>query len=104
MTQFILAVAIAGYFWYLTRRFWQGERELPVLGLTLLPETISVMVKLVGVTLATILAIVGSVGWVVAPADVAAYRKRFIADSQTLRFTPRSTAPAGKAMIMPSTH
>ncbi|MFQ5813347.1 MAG: GAF domain-containing protein [Anaerolineae bacterium] len=57
--------------------------------LNYLPATTSVMVKLVGVTLATILAILGSVGWIMSPAYVAAYHNdRFIADRQTLRFTP----------------
>lgn len=57
--------------------------------LNYLPEATSVMVKLVGITLATILAIVGSAGWIVAPAYMAAYpNDRFITDRQTLRFTP----------------
>ena len=57
--------------------------------LNYLPAMTSVMVKLVGVTLAVTLAILGSVGWIMSPAYVAAYHNdRFIADRQTLRFTP----------------
>ncbi|HBY96304.1 MAG TPA: hypothetical protein DEP84_20510, partial [Chloroflexi bacterium] len=59
--------------------------------LNYLPETNSLTVKLVGITLATILAVVGSLGWIVTPAYVAAYHDdRFITDRQTLRFTPSS--------------
>ena len=57
--------------------------------LNYLPETTSFMVKLVGVTLAAMLAILGSVGWIVTPSYVAAYdNDGFITDKQTLRFTP----------------
>ncbi|NOZ04947.1 MAG: GAF domain-containing protein [Chloroflexi bacterium] len=57
--------------------------------LNYLPEKTSFMVKLVGITLVTILAVLGSVGWIVSPVYVAAYRNdNFVADKQTLRFTP----------------
>jgi len=59
--------------------------------LNYLPETTSFMVKLVGVTLAALLAVLGSVGWILTPSCVAAYHNdRFITDKQTLRFTPNS--------------
>ena len=70
---------------------------LALVYLNYLPETTSFMVKLVGITLATILAVLGSVGWIVSPSYVAAYQAvstskndRFITDRQTLRFTPNA--------------
>ncbi len=56
--------------------------------LNYLPETTSFMVKLVGVSLAVMLAILGSLGWIIAPSYVAAYHNdSFVADEQTLRFS-----------------
>ena len=54
-----------------------------------LPETNSFMVKLVGITLVITLAVLGAVGWVIAPV----YASTFSPDlpkQQTLRFTPNS--------------
>jgi len=59
--------------------------------LNYLPETTSFMVKLVGVTLAASLAALGSVGWIITPAYIDAYRNdRFMAEKQSIRFTPNS--------------
>ena len=59
--------------------------------LNYLPETTSFMVKLVGVTLAVMLAILGSVGWIVVPAYVTAYHNRsFVAHVHTLRCMPHA--------------
>jgi DNA-binding NarL/FixJ family response regulator/signal transduction histidine kinase len=51
------------------------------------PETTSFMIKLVGVTLTVVLAIMGVVGWIVSPAYEAHYRPTLL-DRRTLRFTP----------------
>ncbi len=51
------------------------------------PETTSFMVKLVGVTLTTVLAILGVVGWVISPAYVASCQVD-LAAPRALRFTP----------------
>lgn len=57
--------------------------------LNYLPDTTSFKVKLSGVTLTLLLAVLGIVGWVMAPASIAAYRPA-IADHQTLHFTPNA--------------
>jgi|GEM_PF-55674 len=57
--------------------------------LNYLPDTTSFKVKLSGVTLTLLLAVLGMVGWVMAPASIAAYRPA-IADHQTLHFTPNA--------------
>ncbi|MGC9357038.1 MAG: response regulator [Anaerolineae bacterium] len=51
------------------------------------PETTSFIVKLSGVTLTAVLAILGIVGWVVAPAHIATYQPDLITP-RALRFTP----------------
>jgi len=51
------------------------------------PETTSFMVKLVGVTLTVVLAIMGVVGWVVSPSYEEHYHP-VLPDQCTLRFTP----------------
>lgn len=59
--------------------------------LNYLPEKTSFMVKLVGITMAVALAILGSVGWIITPAYVAAYHNdRSLAGQRTLRFTPNA--------------
>ncbi|MFZ5911806.1 MAG: diguanylate cyclase [Chloroflexota bacterium] len=55
-----------------------------------IPEGVSVLAKLSILTLTLLLAILGSVGWIVAPFYVATYRPN-LADYQTLRFTPDSS-------------
>ena len=55
-----------------------------------LPEKTSFLVKLSGITLTLLLAVLGIIGWVVAPSHVAAYRPPFT-DHQTLRFTPNTS-------------
>jgi len=54
-----------------------------------LPETTTFMVKLVGVALATLLAVLGAVGWLIAPTYVAGYHPPS-PQGQTLRFTPNA--------------
>ncbi len=54
-----------------------------------LPETTSFQVRLVGITLVTVLAVFGAVAWVMTPSHAAVYRPA-IADHQTLRFTPNA--------------
>lgn len=54
-----------------------------------LPETTSFQVRLVGITLVTVLAVFGAVGWVMTPAHATLYRPA-ITDHQTLRFTPNA--------------
>lgn len=51
------------------------------------PETTSFMIKLVGVTLTAILAMMGMVGWVVSPSYEEHYHP-VLPDQRTLRFTP----------------
>jgi DNA-binding NarL/FixJ family response regulator/signal transduction histidine kinase len=51
------------------------------------PESTSFMVKLAGVTLTVVLAILGTVGWVVAPAHIANFQPE-LAAPRALRFTP----------------
>ncbi len=58
------------------------------------PETTSFMIKLVGVTLTVVLAIMGVVGWIVSPAYEAHYHPTLL-DRRTLRFTPNETPLAG---------
>ncbi len=57
--------------------------------LNYLPETTSFMVRLVGVTLVTLLTVLAAVGWLVTPAYAAQYRPVF-PDGRTLRFTPNA--------------
>ncbi len=54
-----------------------------------LPETTSFQVRLVGITLVTVLAVFGAVAWVMTPSHAAVYRPA-IADHRTLRFTPNA--------------
>jgi signal transduction histidine kinase len=58
--------------------------------LNFLPETTSFIVKLVGVLLVTLLAVLGTVGWVLTPTYAALYRPTWPADQQTFRFTPNA--------------
>lgn len=59
--------------------------------LNYLPERTSLLIKLVGISLATLLAVLGSVGWILRPSVVAAYRDDgFITDKTTLRFAPNT--------------
>lgn len=59
--------------------------------LNTLPEATSFMVKLIAISLAVILGILGTVGQIVGSTYTAGYRNpHFIADHQTLRFTPNS--------------
>ena len=58
------------------------------------PETTSFMIKLVGVTLTVVLAIMGVVGWIVSPAYEAHYHPASL-DRRTLRFTPNEAPLAG---------
>jgi len=53
------------------------------------PELTSFMVKLAGVTLTAMLAILGSVGWAISPATIAAYQPEWPA-GRALRFTPNA--------------
>jgi signal transduction histidine kinase len=55
--------------------------------LNFLPENTSFLVKLCGVTLTLLLAILGVVGWAFSPGYLAVYRPA-LADHQTIRFTP----------------
>jgi signal transduction histidine kinase len=55
--------------------------------LNYLPETTSFVVKLVGVTLVALLAVLGAVGWTLTPIYAKLYRPTW-PDHQTLRFTP----------------
>ncbi|MEK6753081.1 MAG: PAS domain S-box protein [Chloroflexota bacterium] len=57
--------------------------------LNFLPEKTSFLVKLSGITLTLLLAVLGLVGWAVSPAYVAAFQPA-ITDHQTLRFTPNA--------------
>jgi HAMP domain-containing protein len=54
-----------------------------------LPENTSFLGKLSGVTMTSLLAVLGLVGWAVTPAHIAAYQPA-ISDHQTLRYTPNS--------------
>lgn len=54
-----------------------------------LSETTSFMVKLVGAALATLLAVLGAAGWLIAPTYVAGYRPEPPRE-QTLHFTPNT--------------
>lgn len=54
------------------------------------PYMTSFMVKLSGLVLTMLLALIGAIGWVMAPAQVASYRLA-LTDHQTLRFTPNAT-------------
>lgn len=53
------------------------------------PEATSFVVKLVGVTLLTLLAVLGAVGWAIAPRYAASYRPT-LPDHRTLRFSPNA--------------
>lgn len=53
------------------------------------PETTSFQLRLVGITLVTVLAVFGAAGWVMTPPHIADYRPA-LADQQTLRFTPNA--------------
>ena len=56
-----------------------------------LPETTSFMVRLAGVTLVALLAVLGAVGWVITPTYAAQYRPVF-PDHRTVRFTPNDAS------------
>ncbi|NOZ07076.1 MAG: response regulator, partial [Chloroflexi bacterium] len=59
--------------------------------LNTLPEATSFMVKLVAISLAAVLVMLGAVGQMISPAFIASYHNsHFIADHQTLRFTPNA--------------
>jgi hypothetical protein len=58
-----------------------------VIYLNHLPETTSFVVKLVGVTLVALLAVLGAVGWALTPVYARLYRPVW-PDRQTVRFTP----------------
>lgn len=59
--------------------------------LNFLPENTSFLVKLSGVTLTLLLAVLGLVGWAVSPAYTATFHPA-LADHQTLHFTPNASA------------
>ncbi len=61
-----------------------------VVYLNYLPETTTFMVKLVGVTLLALLAVLGAVGWVITPQYAEQYRPVWL-DHQTLRFAPNDS-------------
>ncbi len=61
-----------------------------VIYLNYLPETTSFMVKLVGVTLVALLAVLGVVGWVLTPMYAELYRPIW-PDHRTLRFAPNAS-------------
>jgi DNA-binding NarL/FixJ family response regulator/nitrate/nitrite-specific signal transduction histidine kinase len=57
--------------------------------LNTLPETTSFMVKLSGLTLTLLLAMLGAIGWAMTPVQMAAYQPA-LEDHQTLHFTPNA--------------
>ncbi len=57
--------------------------------LNALPETTSFIVRLVGVAVVALLAVLGAVGWLITPSYAAQYRPAF-PDQRTLRFTPNA--------------
>jgi signal transduction histidine kinase len=61
-----------------------------VVYLNYLPDLSSFVVKLVGVMLVTLLAVLGTVGWALAPGYAALYRPVWPPDQQTFRFTPNA--------------
>jgi signal transduction histidine kinase/DNA-binding NarL/FixJ family response regulator len=63
-----------------------------------LPQTTSFTVKLSGLILTLLLAMIGVIGWVMVPAQVAAYHP-ILTDYQTLRFTPN---PKGGYDVAPA--
>jgi signal transduction histidine kinase/DNA-binding NarL/FixJ family response regulator len=64
-----------------------GLATFAVVYLDHLPETTSFIVKLVGVTLMALLAVLGTVGWVIAPIYATQYRP-VLPDQRTMRFAP----------------
>lgn len=54
-----------------------------------IPETTTFQVRLVGIALVLVLAVLGAVGWALTPPHVAMYRPALL-DRQTLRFTPNA--------------
>ena len=60
-----------------------------VIYLNYLPDTTSFIIKLVGATLVTLLAVLGTVGWVLAPNYASLYHPAW-PDHQTFRFTPNA--------------
>jgi DNA-binding NarL/FixJ family response regulator/signal transduction histidine kinase len=60
-----------------------------VIYLNHLPETTSFMVRLVGISLVTLLTVLSALGWLTAPAYAAQYRPA-LPDQHTLRFTPNA--------------
>jgi signal transduction histidine kinase len=57
--------------------------------LSAIPEMTTFQLRLVGITLVTVLAVFGAAGWVMTPPHVAVYRPA-LADRQTLRFAPNA--------------
>jgi DNA-binding NarL/FixJ family response regulator/signal transduction histidine kinase len=60
-----------------------------VIYLNHLPETTSFMVRLVGISLVTLLTVLSAMGWLTTPAYAAQYRPP-LPDQHTLRFTPNA--------------
>ncbi len=60
-----------------------------VIYLNYLPETTSFMVRLVGISLVTLLTVMGALGWLVAPTYAAQYHPS-LPDQRTLRFSPNA--------------
>ncbi|HRJ42030.1 MAG TPA: GAF domain-containing protein, partial [Caldilineaceae bacterium] len=59
--------------------------------LNYLPQRVSFVVKLVGISLSALLALLGSVGWILSPGAIAGYRhSNFLVDRQSVRFTPNA--------------
>lgn len=102
LAYFLLAIVallnVLRTFYFIPTNFYQLGLSIGILVtqftvtaiyLNTLPETTTFMVRLVGLTLVTLLALLGAVGWVVAPAHAAGYLPR-LTDHQTLRFTPNA--------------
>jgi hypothetical protein len=69
-----------------------------VIYLNHLPETTSFVVKLVGVTLVALLAVLGAVGWALTPIYTKLYRPAW-PDHQTLRFVPNAGGGYDVALV-----
>lgn len=79
----------AGYHISLSLGILIALTTLAVIYLDQLAETTSLIVKLVTVSLMVLLAVLGTVGWAIAPAYAKNYRPQF-PEQSTLRFTPNS--------------
>ena len=66
-----------------------GLAAFAVVYLNYLPETTSFMVRLVGISLVTLLTVTSAMGWLAAPAYAAQFRAS-LPDQRTLRFTPNA--------------